>query len=67
MAYMYLKNWTDNFNGANVAKHWHGGGGARYLPSLIALLVEPRSGCETIVLRLSVCVCVCECVSVRPR
>ena len=26
-----------DFNGVNVAKHWHGGG-ARYLPSLIALL-----------------------------
>ena len=30
------------------------------------LLVEPRSGCETLVLRLSVCsVCVPVCVSVR--
>ena len=31
---------------------------------LIKLLVEPRSGCETIVLRLSVCLSVC--VSVCP-
>ena len=33
----------------------------------IYILVEPRSGCETIVLRLSVCVCVCFCLSMKAQ
>ena len=41
-----------------------------YFPNFLTSLIEPRSGCETIVLRLCVCVCVCVyvcvCVSVCP-
>ena len=33
-----------------------------HLSSEFMVLVEQRSGCETIVLRLSVCVYVCVCV-----
>ena len=36
---------------------------ATLLDHIIFPLVEPRSGCETIVLRLFVCLCVCVCPS----